>query len=106
MAPLPASLPQLSLPGPPLPRTPGQWRSLEALAGTPAFLAFVEREFPAVTDLCTGPERRGFLKLMAASFMMAGLSGCDDPPDPRTQEVPYVRARSAWSLARRCATPA
>jgi len=39
-----------------------------------------------------GPERRSFLKLMAASFMLAGLSGCDDPSDGRGQEVPYVRA--------------
>lgn len=67
-----------------------QWRSLDQLADTPAFRQFLAREFPAVTDLCRGPERRQFLKLMAASLALAGLSGCDDPPDPRDQEVPYV----------------
>ncbi len=73
-------------------KTPAQWRSLDALADTPEFRTFLEREFPAVTDLSVGPERRNFLKLMAASFALAGLSGCDDPPDGRDQEVPYVRA--------------
>ncbi len=68
------------------------WRSFEALADTPAFRAQLAREFPAVTDLCVGPERRQFMKLMAASFALAGLSGCDDPPDGRDHEVPYVRA--------------
>ena len=74
-----------------MPPLKGQWRSLEQLADTPGFRRFLEREFPAVTDLCTGPERRSFLKLMAASLALAGLAGCDDPPDGRAQEVPYVR---------------
>ena len=69
---------------------PTQWRSLDQLADTPAFRRFMEAEFPAVTDLCVGPERRTFLKLMAASFALAGLAGCDDPPDGRVEEVPYV----------------
>ena len=51
----------------------------------------MEREFPAVTDLCTGPDRRQFLRLMAASLSMAGLAGCDDDTGGRAQEVPYVR---------------
>ena len=85
-------MPPLTAPSPP----PRQWQSLDHLADTPAFRRFVAREFPAVTDLCRGPERRQFLRLMAASFAMAGLSGCDDAPggsgaDGRTQEVPYVR---------------
>ncbi len=71
---------------------PAQWRSLDALADRPEFREFLDREFPAVTDLSVGPERRNFFKLMAASFMLAGLSGCDDPLDGRGQEVPYVRA--------------
>ena len=70
---------------------PTQWQSLEHLADTPEFRRFVAREFPAVTDLCQGPERRQFLRLMAASFAMAGLAGCDSEPDGRTHEVPYVR---------------
>ncbi len=70
---------------------PRQWLSVEHRADTPEFRRFVEREFPAVTDLCTGPDRRQFLRLMAASLSMAGLAGCDDPPDGRAEEVPYVR---------------
>ena len=72
-------------------RSPKQWLSAEHQADTPEFRRFVEREFPAVTDLCTGPDRRQFLRLMAASLSMAGLAGCDDGPDARAQEVPYVR---------------
>ncbi len=72
-------------------RSAAQWRSLEAMADTPAFQRLLAEEFPAVTDLSVGPERRSFLKLMAASLMLAGLAGCDDPPDGRSQEVPYVK---------------
>ena len=68
-----------------------QWRSLDQLADTPRFRQFLQAEFPAVTDLSVGPERRQFLKLMAASLALAGLSGCDDPPDGRSEEVPYVK---------------
>ena len=71
--------------------TPRQWQSLEHLADTPEFRRLVEREFPAVTDLCAGPDRRQFVKLMAASFALSGLAGCDDASDGRAQEVPYVR---------------
>ena len=66
------------------------WRSLDAVADTEAFRRFLHAEFPAVTDLSEGPERRGFLKLMAASFALSGLAGCDDASDGRGQEVPYV----------------
>lgn len=72
-------------------KRPKQWLSADHQADTPEFRRFVEREFPAVTDLCTGPDRRHFLRLMAASLSMAGLAGCDDEPDARAQEVPYVR---------------
>ncbi|RYY04740.1 MAG: hypothetical protein EON55_29215, partial [Alphaproteobacteria bacterium] len=63
---------------------PKQWLSAEHQADTPEFRRFVEREFPAVTDLCTGPDRRQFLRLMAASLSMAGLAGCDDGPVHRS----------------------
>ncbi len=66
------------------------WRSLDAEVDSPAFREFVEAEFPSVALLAAGPDRRRFLKLMAASFALAGLSGCGDG-DGRSQEVPYVR---------------
>ncbi len=69
---------------------PTLWRSLDAVADTPAFRHFVEAEFPAAARLADGPDRRRFLKLMAASFAMAGLAACE-PHDGRSMEVPYVR---------------
>ena len=68
---------------------PAFWRSLDALAGTEAFQAYLRTEFPGAVPLAQGPERRGFLKLMAASFALAGLSACD-AFDGRGREVPYV----------------
>lgn len=68
---------------------PAFWRSLDALAETEAFRAYLTAEFPGALPLAQGPERRGFLKLMAASFALAGLSACD-AFDGRAREVPYV----------------
>ncbi|MGI3777561.1 MAG: TAT-variant-translocated molybdopterin oxidoreductase, partial [Janthinobacterium lividum] len=75
---------------------PAMWRSLEQLSGTPGFQRFLQAEFPAAARLAPtldGPGRRRFLKVMAASFALAGLAGCDDNSheDGRAQEVPYVR---------------
>ncbi|MCI0684608.1 MAG: TAT-variant-translocated molybdopterin oxidoreductase [Gemmataceae bacterium] len=69
---------------------PEYWRSLDELAQNDEFQALVEREFPswaAVWDEVHS--RRQFLKLMAASFALAGLSGCGQAP--REEIVPYVR---------------
>jgi len=65
------------------------WRSLDELAATPEFRAFVEREFPqGVPDGLEGPSRRQFLKIMAASFGLAGLTACRWPQETI---VPYAR---------------
>ena len=63
------------------------WRSLEALADSPEFRAFVEREYPAGLR---APQlsRRRFLQLAAAALGMAGLAACS--PQPPGQLVPYV----------------
>ncbi|MGI4976437.1 MAG: TAT-variant-translocated molybdopterin oxidoreductase [Janthinobacterium lividum] len=76
--------------------SPAMWRSLEQLSGTPGFQRFLQAEFPGAARLAPtldGPGRRRFLKVMAASFALAGLAGCDDGSheDGRAQEVPYVR---------------
>jgi len=60
------------------------WRSLDELAETPEFREWVEREFPAGASEWTDPvSRRNFVKIMSASFMLAGLglagSGCRRP---------------------------
>jgi molybdopterin-containing oxidoreductase family iron-sulfur binding subunit len=56
--------------------------------------------FPAAADLASGPDRRQFLKVMAASLSLAGLAGCDDD-DPRDQEVPPVNESQGASPGNR-----
>ncbi|MCR4412851.1 MAG: TAT-variant-translocated molybdopterin oxidoreductase [Thermoguttaceae bacterium] len=51
------------------------WRSLDELAGTPEFRAFLEAEFPTECDTA-GVSRRRWLQLMGASLALAGLAGC------------------------------
>jgi molybdopterin-containing oxidoreductase family iron-sulfur binding subunit len=56
------------------------WRSLNELADTPEFREWVQHEFPAnATELLDGNSRRTVLKLMAASFGLAGLAACGRP---------------------------
>jgi molybdopterin-containing oxidoreductase family iron-sulfur binding subunit len=57
------------------------WKSLGDLAETPSFKTWVEREFPEGASMLEGVQRRGFVKLMAASFGLAGLgmTGCRRP---------------------------
>src|SRR5450432_2274623 len=72
-------------------RTDGAlWRSLDDLADEPQFREAIEREFPdAAEQWDDGPSRRNFLKLMAASLALAGLSnGCTDKE--AEDIVPYV----------------
>ncbi|MGE5608335.1 MAG: TAT-variant-translocated molybdopterin oxidoreductase [Bacillota bacterium] len=67
------------------------WRSLEELAQTPEFEAFLEAEFPEQASTFHDPlSRRTFMKLMAASFALAGLTGCLERGDDKI--VPYVDA--------------
>ncbi|MFO0861395.1 MAG: TAT-variant-translocated molybdopterin oxidoreductase [Phycisphaerales bacterium] len=58
------------------------WRSIEEVEDTSEFREFLEREFPAgVTDFLSGT-RRTFMKIMGASFALAGaatLPGCRRP---------------------------
>ena len=62
------------------------WRGLDQLAETPEFRQYLEREFPAGASELTDPvSRRHFVKIMSASFMLAGLglgsTGCRRPED-------------------------
>jgi molybdopterin-containing oxidoreductase family iron-sulfur binding subunit len=60
------------------------WRSLDELADTPEFKEWLHREFPAgASQLEDGQNRRHFLKIMSASFALAGIAtlggGCRRP---------------------------
>src|SRR5512137_1971104 len=60
------------------------WRSLDALAETPEFRQWMEREFPDGASEWSDPvSRRHFVKIMSASFLLAGFglagSGCRRP---------------------------
>lgn len=56
------------------------WRSLDQLADTEEFQRFLQHEFPGFTkELASSTTRRHFLKVMGASFALAGmgtLTGC------------------------------
>src|ERR1041384_7352924 len=66
------------------------WRSLEELAQTDDFRAFVEDEFPhRQPDWNSPASRRRFLTLMGASVALAGASACT--VQPAESIVPYVR---------------
>lgn len=68
---------------------PTYWRSLEEIADTPEFQAFVADEFPhRQPDWADSHRRREFLKVMAASLALAGLGSCTK--QPHESIVPYV----------------
>ncbi len=56
------------------------WRSLDELANTVQFREWLTREFPdSASELVDDKSRRTMLKLMAASFGLAGLTACRRP---------------------------
>jgi len=69
---------------------PVYWKSLEELAETDEFKAFLEDEFAVrTTDFLEPANRRNFLKLMGASLALAGVTACTK--QPKELIVPYVR---------------
>lgn len=65
------------------------WRGLEELAETPEFKQYLYREFPeAASEWNDGVSRRQFLRLMAASLALAGVTACTKQPAENI--VPYV----------------
>jgi len=62
------------------------WRSLDELADTPEFKDWLHREFPqGASEFEDGVSRRHFVKIMSASFALAGLgvmgAGCRRPEE-------------------------
>jgi molybdopterin-containing oxidoreductase family iron-sulfur binding subunit len=69
-------------------RRGGYWRSLDELADTEAYRAFVEKEFPGLAEELTAPSsRRDFFRVMGASLAMASLTACRWPKE---LIVPYA----------------
>jgi len=63
---------------------PKYWRSMDQLADTPEFRQWLEREFPqGASELADPVTRRHFVKIMSASFLLAGvgLTGCRRPEE-------------------------
>jgi molybdopterin-containing oxidoreductase family iron-sulfur binding subunit len=64
------------------------WSSLEELLDEEGFRAWLSAEFPAAASMFDDPGRRQFLKLMGASLLLAGLSGCGEGKSG--EALPYV----------------
>jgi len=64
------------------------WTCLEELLDEDGFRAWMAGEFPAAVPLFEEPGRRQFLKLMGASLLLAGLTGCGD--NRAEEALPYV----------------
>jgi molybdopterin-containing oxidoreductase family iron-sulfur binding subunit len=65
------------------------WRSLDELAGSEDFVAWLKAEFPRQAEALEHVDRRQFMKLMGASLALAGLGACTTQPPEKI--VPYVK---------------
>jgi MoCo/4Fe-4S cofactor protein with predicted Tat translocation signal len=68
------------------------WKNLDELAETESFQELMREEFPrqaGAGEWVDAVSRRGFLKVMGASFALAGLAGCTKQPDEPI--FPYVK---------------
>ncbi|HZK76347.1 MAG TPA: TAT-variant-translocated molybdopterin oxidoreductase, partial [Candidatus Kapabacteria bacterium] len=65
------------------------WQSLDELADSPEFDAYVKREYPSQMEVLIDPvSRRSFMKLMGASLGLAGLAACT--VQPQEDILPYI----------------
>ena len=81
------------------------WKNLDELAATPEFNELMAEEFPRQAGTALGQgewvdpvSRRGFLKVMGASFALAGLAGCTKQPDEPI--YPYIKQPEDLVLGR------
>ncbi len=68
------------------------WKNLDELAETPEFQELMHEEFPRQAgsgEWVDSVSRRGFMKVMGASFALAGLAGCTKQPDEPI--YPYIK---------------
>jgi MoCo/4Fe-4S cofactor protein with predicted Tat translocation signal len=82
---------------------PRLWSGIDELSADPAFQAWVDAEYPAAAEFAP-TARRQFLKLMGASFALAGLTGCEK--SSFVAALPYVNQpeREAVGVPRYYAT--
>lgn len=71
---------------------PKYWRSLDEMAATPGFKQHLEREFPEGASNLEGVDRRGFFKLMAASFALGGVGLAAGCRRPEAHILPYGKS--------------
>lgn len=65
------------------------WQSLDELADSAEFDAYVKREYPSQMEVLIDPvSRRSFMKLMGASLGLAGLAACT--VQPKEDILPYI----------------
>ncbi len=70
---------------------PQFWRSLEEVAGTAEFQAYLDHEFTPGTSEWSDPvSRRRLVELLGATLGLAGLTACTKQPPEAI--VPYVKA--------------
>jgi MoCo/4Fe-4S cofactor protein with predicted Tat translocation signal len=77
------------------------WKNLDELAETQEFHELMQEEFPRQSgagEWVDSVSRRGFLKVMGASFALAGLAGCTKQPDEPI--FPYVKQPEDLVLGR------
>ncbi len=71
---------------------PEFWRSLEEFSHAEEFQQLMAREFsPGAAELAAGDDRRTFIKVMGASFALAGLAACRRIPEAKI--VPFAAAQ-------------
>ncbi len=64
------------------------WSSVEELLDDNYFRDLLAAEFPSAAEIISDPQRRQLLKLMGASLLLAGLTGCGQSRSE--QALPYV----------------
>lgn len=72
-----------------------QWTSIEELEHASALDSWITAEYPVAATFAP-VARREFIKLMAASFALAGLTGCER--SPFTPALPYVDQPDAATI--------
>jgi molybdopterin-containing oxidoreductase family iron-sulfur binding subunit len=80
--------------------SPRFWRALDELVDDPARRALAVTAWPALAEMEPSMDRRGFLRLLAASLAFAGLAGCSGPPPDHIVPEVGARARQGASRAR------